>query len=54
MVPTKPPLGFRKTSSNAIFYGPRKLESFELQSLIEIEKVSILQCSVDTYAPMTM
>jgi len=34
MTPTKQQLGFLKTSSNAIFYGERKLERFELQSLI--------------------
>ena len=37
MTPTKQQLGFRKTSSNAIFYGPGKLGGFELPSLIEFQ-----------------
>jgi len=38
MTPTKRQLGFRKTSSNAIFYGPRSKGAFELPSLIEFQE----------------
>jgi len=38
MTPTKRQLGFRKTSSNAIFYGPRSKGAFELPSLIEFHQ----------------
>jgi len=47
MIPTKQQLGFRGTSSNAIFYGPQKLGVFELPSLVDFQEKQHLRMLCD-------